>query len=171
MDWDCTENGVIRERGVGATRTVSYYSAQGTLLATCPADARDFATRDLIPAGTPCPRPFSAAEVAASDAAAAQAALGTTRVSLDSKVRTAVAAGGTLDVDLGTTDTKWTPGTPLTLRGLKALTKADLQTATYGSLPAPLAELLAKLAPLLVDMAVAERRVGKLTVQVYDDAS
>ena len=164
-------DGVLRERADDTTRTVTYFSATGALLGTVPQGATDFATGAPIQPGGVAPRPYTAAENAAADAAAAQAALGTTRVSLDSKVRTAVKVGGTLDVDLGTTDTKWTPGTPLTLRGLKALTKADLQTATYGSLPAPLAELLAKLAPLLVDMAVAERRVGKLTVQVYDDAS
>lgn len=142
--------GIIREQWDDAAQVYTAYDATGVRTIS---------------------RPYTAAEVTTAQQVAAQAALDTTRVSLDSKVRAAVKVGGTLDVDLGTTDTKWTPGTPLTLRGLKALTKADLQTATYGSLPAPLAELLAKLAPLLVDMAVAERRVGKLTVQVYNDAS
>ena len=92
---------------------------------------------------------------------------GATRVSLDVKVRAAVQAGGTLDVDLGSADTAWTPGTALTLRGWKAISQAQMKALTL----AQTQELLSKLAPLLVDVAVTGKRTGKLAVQLYDDAS
>ena len=96
--------------------------------------------------------------------AAAQSA---TKLSLDSKVRAAVQQGGTLDADLGSADTAWTPGSALTLRNLKAMSQSQIKALTL----AQTQELIGKLAPLLVDLAVTGRQVGKLTVQVYDSAS
>lgn len=92
-----------------------------------------------------------------------------TRSSLASKVAEAVAQNGTLDIDLGTSDTPWVPGTPLTLRGLKALNKAALKAAPF-NFSDPLAELIAKIAPLLVTSTTNLKRTGKLTLSLYDDA-
>ena len=105
-------------------------------------------------------RPWTTAELAARAAES-------TRVSLDDRVRAAVASGGTLDVDLGSAGTPWTPGTALTLRGMKAMSQAQMKALTL----AQTQELLGKLAPLLVDVAVATKRAGKLGVQLYDDAT
>lgn len=88
----------------------------------------------------------------------------TTRVSLDQRVRTAVTKGGTLDSALGTA-TAWTPGTALTLRGFAAMTQAQVKALTL----AQTQELLAKLAPLLVDVAATGKRTGKLAVQLFDE--
>lgn len=95
---------------------------------------------------------------------AEMAATETTRLSLDTKVRTAVARDGTLDQALGTADTPWTPGAALTLRGWKAMTLAQIKALNLGQTQ----ELLSKLAPLMVDLAVTLKRDGKLTVQLYD---
>lgn len=92
--------------------------------------------------------------------------LSTTRTSLDTKVRAAVGKGGTLDTDLGTA-VAWTPGTALTLRGWKAMTAAQMKALTL----AQTQELLTKLAPLIVDMAVSTKQVGKMTLGIYDDAT
>lgn len=58
MGWILAENDVTREVGDDATRTVTYYTAAGA----------------LDPAVTPNPRPYTAAENAAADAAAPTAA-------------------------------------------------------------------------------------------------
>ena len=87
------------------------------------------------------------------------------RTGLVGKVQSAVSRGGTLDVALGATSVAWTPGTPLTLRGYAAMTQSQVKALTL----AQTQELLAKLAPLLMDVAVTTKRAGKLAVRAYDD--
>ena len=103
-------------------------------------------------------RPWTAEEL---DAKAQE----TTRTSLDQRVRDAVAKGGTLDTDIGSTNTAWVPGTALTLRNYKAMTLAQIKALNL----AQTQELLSKLAPLLVDIAVATKRSGKLSLKLYDE--
>lgn len=128
-----------------STRTVTTYNQAGAVLAT---------------------RPYTADENAAADTEAAERLRETTRLSLDDKVRQAVAQGGTLDAALGSADVAWAPGNPLTLRGWKAMSLAQMRALTL----AQTQELLAKLAPALVDIAKALMQDGKLTVQLHDDA-
>ena len=104
-------------------------------------------------------RPWTVEELAAKAEEA-------TRISLDQRVRDAVAKGGTLDTALGSADTAWVPGTALTLRNYKAMTTAQMKALNL----AQTQELLAKLAPLLVDIAVATKRSGKLSVSLYDES-
>jgi hypothetical protein len=123
------------------------------------------ATTDEV-TGIDVTRPYTTAETATADARAITDASETTRVGLDTKVRAAVAKDGTLDTDLGTA-VAWTPGTPLTLRGWKAMSAAQMKALTLVQTQ----ELLTKLAPLIVDMAVSTKRVGKMTLGIYDDAT
>ena len=139
----------LRERGDDSTQQVTYYTATGSVDTSI----------------TPNPRPYTAAEVTAMQAAQAAASTGVTRTSLDNKVRSAVAKDGTLDVDLGTADVAWTPGAALTLRSYRAMTQTQIRALTLVQTQ----ELLGKLAPILVDIATTAKRSGKLAVQVYDD--
>ena len=112
--------------------------------------------------GTAVARAYTTQENADADARTAGITAATNKRGLEDKVRTAVVTGGTLDTDLGSgTDPAWTGTGATTLRGLKAMTAA--QIATVGP-----DKVLNKLLPILVDMLQAERQVGKLTVQVYE---
>lgn len=88
-----------------------------------------------------------------------------TKVSLDTKVRNAVAVGGLLDTILGSADVAWTPGTALTLRGGKAMTLANIQALNLSNTQ----QLINKLFPLLVGITQTLRQEGKLIVQVFDN--
>ena len=106
------------------------------------------------------PRPWTADENAAAGALVAASTTETTRVSLEDVVAAAVRKGGALSTIIGaTTDTAGVTS----LRAMNKMTKAQIA--------ADPAAVLVKLLPMLRDLAIVERRSGKLIVRLYDESS
>ena len=92
----------------------------------------------------------------------------TTRRTLDQKVRDAVVKGGTLDTTLGTTADV---APALTNAAIKVASLRSLGKLSNADTAANAGPILQRLIALMIDGAQIDKRTGKLTVQLFDDAS
>ena len=144
MSWSIFTDGRLVERGDDTTQTVKTYDATGVVISS---------------------RAYTPTEIAAAQAAQQDAAVATTKTGVTGKLANEVGKGGALQTNIGSnTDPAWTPGTPLTLHGFKAMTDAQLAALNT----AQVAELLNRLAPILLNIAVAARRAGIVALDAYD---
>lgn len=90
-----------------------------------------------------------------------------TRRTLDQKVRDAVVKGGTLDVSLGTTADV---APALTNAAIKVASLRSLGKLSNADTAANAGPILQRLITIMIDLALIDKRAGKLAVQLFDES-